>query len=141
MFHRYFLFGGKNVELNKNIKGIIIGSIFAMVMCILLFLITAFALTKSGYIPDQFLSTVTIILSSISCLVGGFISGRVTRKTGLLVGVATGFILFFMQLVISLIMGELSPTMLILIKAAALMLSGAIGGILGVNKHEKVKGI
>lgn len=126
------------MELNKSIKGIIIGSIAEIVACILLFLLTAFVLTKAGYIPDSFISTVTTVLSTLSCLAGGFVSGRIVRKSGILIGSATGFILFFVQLLISLISGRLSPTVLILIKAAAMILGGAIGGIVGVNKKEKI---
>lgn len=126
------------MELNKSIKGIVIGGIAEIIACILLFLITAFALTKAGYIPDAIISTGTTVLSALSCFIGGFISGRIIKKSGILVGAATGFILFFIQLVTSLIVGELSPSILIFIKAGALILSGAIGGIFGVNKKEKI---
>lgn len=139
MIHRYFfMLGAKIMELNKSVKGIIIGGVSELVVCILLFVITAFALTKAGYIPDQFISTLTTILSAVSCFVGGFISARIVKKSGLAVGAITGFILLFIQLITSLITGDLSPTMLILIKAASLILSGAIGGIFGVNKKEKI---
>lgn len=128
------------MELNKSIKGIVIGGVCELITCILLFLITAFLLTKAGYIPDGIISTVTIALSAVSCFIGGFISGRIIRRSGILIGCATGFILFFIQLITSLIVGELSPSVLIFIKAAALILSGAIGGIFGVNKKEKFRG-
>ncbi|MGN0441382.1 MAG: TIGR04086 family membrane protein [Acutalibacteraceae bacterium] len=127
------------MELNKSVKGIVIGGISELIVCILLFLITAFALTKAGYIPDNFISTLTTVLSALSSLIGGFIAGRLVKKSGLLTGAATGFILLLIQLIISLASGELSPSVIIIIKAAALILSGAIGGIFGVNKKEKIK--
>ena len=126
------------MEMNKNIKGIIIGGAAEIIACILLFLLTAFALTKAGYIPDSIISTLTTVLSAASCLSGGFITGRLVKSSGMLTGAATGFILLFIQLLISLISGELSPTVMIIIKAAAMILSGAIGGIFGVNKKEKI---
>ncbi len=126
------------MDINKSIKGIIIGGICETVACILLFVLTAFALTKAGYIPDGIISTVTTVLSAVSCFIGGFISGRIIKKTGIAVGAATGFLLFFIQLSVSLISGEFSPTVLIFIKAAAMILSGTIGGIFGVNKKEKI---
>lgn len=127
------------MELNKSVKGIIVGGISELVACILLFLITAFALTKAGYIPDNFISTLTTVLSALSSFIGGFIAGRLVKKSGLLTGAVTGFILLFVQLLISLISGELAPSLMIIIKAAALILSGAIGGIVGVNKKEKIR--
>ncbi len=126
------------MDINKSVKGIVIGGISEIVVCILLFVLTAFALTKAGYIPDGIIATATTVLSALSCFAGGFISGRIVKKTGMLVGAASGFLLFFIQLAISLITGAFSPTVLVLIKAAALTVSGAIGGIFGVNRKEKI---
>ncbi|MCQ4022463.1 MULTISPECIES: TIGR04086 family membrane protein [unclassified Ruminococcus] len=126
------------MEMNKSVKGIVIGGIAEIIVCILLFLITAFALTKAGYIPDNIISTLTTVLSGASCFVGGFIAGRLVKKSGIFIGAATGVILLLLQLIISLISGGFSLSIMIIIKAAALILSGAIGGIFGVNKKEKL---
>ena len=107
------------MDINKSVKAILIGGVSEIIICILLFVLTAFALTKVGYIPDGVIATVTTVLSAASCFFGGLISGRIVKKAGMLVGAASGFLLFFIQLAISL-------------------MSGTIGGIFGVNKKEKI---
>lgn len=122
------------MELNKSARGIIIGGFCAVAACAALYLITAFVLTKAGFIPLGVISTLTTVLSGASCFLGGIIAGKIVKKSGILIGAAAGFTLLLIQLICSLATESLSPSILLIIKAAVLIISGAIGGIVGVNK-------
>lgn len=132
--------GESGMDINKSVRGIIIGGLSSVAACAALYLIAAFIITKSGQIPLGVISTLTTILSGLSCFIGGFISGKIVKKSGILTGAAAGFTLLLIQLIYSLISESLNPSVLLIIKSAVLLLSGAIGGIIGVNKGSaKIK--
>lgn len=122
------------MELNKSVRGIIIGGLCSVAACAALYLITAFILTKAGFIPLGLISTLTTVLSGISSFLGGIIAGRIVKKSGMFMGAAAGFTLLLIQLICSLVAEGLNPSVLLIIKSAVLIISGAIGGIVGVNK-------
>ena len=69
----------------------------------------------------------------------GIISSRITGSAGLAVGSLTGFFIFLVITSISLIFNGEPITILTLLKLMSSVLGGGIGGIIGVNKKEKIK--
>lgn len=68
------------MDINKSVRGIIIGGLSSVAACAALYLIAAFIITKSGQIPLGVISTLTTILSGLSCFIGGFISGKIVKN-------------------------------------------------------------
>ena len=54
-------------------------------------------------------------------------------------GVLSSVIVFIIMLIIGFATGSAEITYMLLLKALALMLPSAIGGVKGVNKKEKLK--
>lgn len=70
---------------------------------------------------------------------GGFITARINKSNGLLMGALSGLIIFIVMLIIGFSTGNADITYMLLLKALAIILPAAIGGVKGVNKKEKLK--
>lgn len=120
-------------EFNKNISRIIKGSIFAIIISLLLLFIYANLLTYTN-IPETSIVPVVITISGISILVGSSISSLKIKKQGMINGALVGLIyMIFIYLLSSIVFTgfglDTTAIIMILIGTAA----GMIGGIIGVN--------
>lgn len=90
-------------------------------------------------VPIVLLGPMSVASLVIGCLVSGFVIGRLTRSSGLPYGALCGFIIYALIFIMSFLIGE-SVGLAALLKLAISMLSGSIGGVVGVNmrvKHKK----
>ncbi len=120
-------------EFNKNISRIIKGSIFAIIISLLLLFIYANLLTYTN-IPETSIVPVVITISGISILVGSSISSLKIKKQGMINGALVGLIyMIFIYLLSSIVFTgfglDTTAIIMIVIGTAA----GMIGGIIGVN--------
>ena len=120
----------KNIPAKPLIIGIFCGATSGTA---LLFLI-AFLITKSGIIPHNFTQTLMIVLAGIAAFVGGYVSGKVSREKGMFYGMICGFVMFMLFFLGGFIVARNSVTMMTVIRFLTMVLSGSIGGIIGVNK-------
>ena len=74
--------------------------------------------------------------AAIGSFIGSYIAVRISKINGMLYGMACGFVLFVILFIGSLIIAREPLTMMVAIKAILLILVGAIGGIIGVNKKR-----
>jgi putative membrane protein (TIGR04086 family) len=81
----------------------------------------------------------TVGMVGVATLMSGIISSRITGSAGLAVGSLTGFFIFLVIISIALIFNGEPITILTLLKLMSSVLGGGIGGIIGVNKKEKIK--
>lgn len=105
----------------------------------LILVIAALVLSKTQSLPQEILPVLTTVLGCIPVFLGGFFASRYEKKNGLLIGVASGILFTLICAVLSLFsfQKELEPASAA--KGAAFLLSGCIGGILGVNGKRKIK--
>ena len=82
---------------------------------------------------------VTTVLASVSVLAAAYLVGRHREKTGLALGACTGLAMFCFIALLSLILRDEPATGRIYVKLLALVCSGGIGGLAGVNKKTKKK--
>lgn len=120
-------------EFNKNISRIIKGSIFAIIISLLLLFIYANLLTYTN-IPETSIVPVVITISGISILVGSSISSLKIKKQGMINGALVGLIyMIFIYLLSSIVFTgfgiDTNAIIMIVIGTAA----GIVGGIIGVN--------
>ena len=92
----------------------------------------------SGLLPTELTNYITIALLSIGAFSGGFITSRITKSAGLVVGLITGFAIFVLIMITGLTNSDDPVTVLTLIKFAALLVSGGIGGIVGLKRKERI---
>lgn len=103
-------------------------------MCLL-----AAVMMSSGVISADILDYCTVGMVGVATLMSGIISSRITGSAGLAVGSLTGFFIFLVITSIALIFNGEPITILTLLKLMSSVLGGGIGGIIGVNKKEKIK--
>ncbi len=103
-----------------------VAAIFAMLM-------TFFSISN-GY--SAIFSTLSYI---IGCFTGSAFFGKINKSKGLVFGTAIGATVFVISLIIALIVNKSSLSLITLFHLLGCLLSGAIGGIISVNKSAKNK--
>lgn len=120
-------------KMNQNVVRVIKGSIFAIVISLILLLIYASVLTYTS-ITETTMQPVVITISGISILIGSSISSFKIKKQGMLNGALVGLIYMLCIYVLSsmIVVGFTIDTMSLIMMAVGII-AGMIGGIIGVN--------
>ena len=121
----------------RAIRHIGIGVVAGGCFCAVLLLIVAFLFLKMQKVPVAALSPVSIGISALGSLLAGLIAGRLSRQRGLLYGAIAGSVLFSLFLVSNLSVTGIPLSWVALTRMGIMVLSGAIGGLLAVNKKKK----
>ena len=115
-----------------------IGFAVSVAICFIFMLIFALFLSKRD--SNETLALVLSFISqTLGALAGGFVSAKLNRQNGLIVGLANGGILFLVYTILSMVISGASLTLLTLIRLLLLEISSMLGGILGVNINKKPK--
>lgn len=121
------------------LKALIIGTLSSAGITAILLMLISLMLKISGTLPYDLLVWITIAVSTVSTLIGGYITARVTKINGLLSGALCGIIMFTILMIAGLCLSEETLTYITLVKLIAFTISGGLGGIKGVNKKEKIR--
>ncbi len=123
----------------KWIRALLISVLAALCASLLLLAATAFITARMGSLPRSSLTLVTTLAACGAVFLGGLAGALSAKERGLLLGLGCGavFLLCAAAATVLLFGAELEPASGG--KAAAVLLSGAIGGILGANRKHKVK--
>ena len=122
-------------ESGNNIKKILIGSGVSIIITIIGLIIFASLLTYTS-IAESAIPTVTIIITIISILIGSSICMSTVKKNGIINGVLVGLIYIgVIYILSSIVEGEFSLNLKSIIMIVGALLSGAVGGIIGVNRR------
>ncbi|MBR1802946.1 MAG: TIGR04086 family membrane protein [Clostridia bacterium] len=120
-------------EFKKNLFRILKGSIFAIVLSVVLLLIFALLLTHTN-LSENTITPVILTITGISILVGSSISSMKIKKNGLMNGGTVGLIyILVLYLASSLCFTGFSLTTNSLIMLVIGVVTGILGGIIGVN--------
>ena len=118
---------------NKTLKSILKGTVIALITTIILFLIFSIILTYTN-ISESTIFPVIVVITGISILIGSFLGNIKIRKNGLLNGGIVGLIyMFILYFVSSCFIGDFSLNINSVILIIAAILTGMLGGIIGVN--------
>lgn len=121
------------------IKSVLIGSLSAILTQIILLCVVSVVMITTKKLFGEALDYIMIAVSALGSLAGGFISAKLNKGAGLIVGLITGFTVFIILTAAALIGNDSSLSVLSLIRLAAMLLGGALGGILGVKESTKIK--
>lgn len=120
-------------SVNKNFVRVIKGSLFAIIISLILLLIYASLLTYTD-ISENTMTAVVITISGISILIGSSISSMKIKKQGMLNGALVGLIyMVFIYILSSILISGFSLDTKSIIMILVGMLAGMVGGIIGVN--------
>ena len=129
----------KKTEENSktgNILKIIKGSIFSIVLSLLLLLITAIVLTYTN-VSENIIPTAIIIISALSILIGSIISSMNIKKNGIINGALVGMIyMVIIYLISSITITGFGINLKTILMIIASIFAGIVGGIIGVNIHK-----
>ena len=124
-------------ELKKILVGIIKGSIFSIIISAILLLFFAVLLSYTN-LSENTMLPVTLVVTGVSILIGSMISTRKIRKNGILNGGMVGIIyIIALYLISSLFLAGFYLTFKSFIMLIIGIITGMIGGIIGVNTNIK----
>lgn len=120
-------------EFSKNTIRVVRGSVIAVFISLILLFIFAMLLTYTN-ISENTINPVIIVITGISILIGSGISTLKIRKNGLLNGGLVGLIYVLTIYLISGVTGSgFGVNIYTIIMMFTCIISGMIGGIIGVN--------
>ena len=131
-----------SVNLSDNqkiIKAPIIGVLISIVSILILTCLFALVISFLPTIPYGGLPYTMIAAEGLSAFIGAYIAAAIAKCRGLMVGAVIGSIVFLILLAVGMSTSTDSLTVLTIIRAAALIALGILGGILGVNRKEKIR--
>ena len=118
----------------SNLVRVLKGSVFAVVLTLILLLIYSALLTYTN-LNESTMPIFIIAITAISILVGSLMSSVNIKKNGLTNGALVGLIyILVIYLLSSIISKTFSLNIYSIIMMIASVVAGAIGGIIGVNK-------
>lgn len=121
-------------ESGNNIKRIIKGSVFSIVITLIGLLVYSIILSYTS-ISETTMPATIIIVTAVSILIGSTISTANIKKNGIVNGVLVGLIyIAIIYLISSIVTGNFLLNTNSIIMMIASVLTGAMGGIIGVNK-------
>lgn len=123
----------------KKAKAILLSVIGMAVVSTVLLALAALIFGKMKMLPKGIIPIVTTVISCVGVFIGSFLASVYAREKGLLLGLLSGGIFAFCIALISVLLFQNDFNLASAGKLAAILLSGSIGGILGVNRKDKVK--
>ena len=129
----------ESVKNSFSVKSVAFGTIFSVVVCIILILAASALFLYCG-ISQRFIPIVSRVIMFVSVLLGGIIAGVKSRGMGWLYGFCSGLLFFCLVLLLNLLMGlgTDSPVFILLILIACVFV-GSIGGVIGINLKPRRK--
>ena len=117
--------------------GFIRGLLFALLFTVVVFLVSAILLSYTS-LPEDAIPVISTATKLIGACVSGFVPARRSGNRGIITGAVSG-LLYILIIVITaaLTTQEQFFGMNVLITALLCVLSGALGGIFGVNLRPK----
>ena len=124
----------------KKIKGMLLSVVVATVISGALLAVMAAILASAGTLPKG--PILTVAVTAIVCVgvfLGGLIAALFVGEKGILLGGGIGLLFACLVAIVSLMTAGVEISIGGGARLAAIILSGCIGGILGVNRDRKVK--
>ena len=110
---------------------------FGLLTTTVVLLLFSFVMCKKD-VPFVLLNPFSAGLLMLGSFLSGYLAARRIRERGMLVGALCGLIIFFLLMLASF-MSRFDVGLAALIKLVISLVSGAIGGIIGVNAKLKRK--
>ncbi len=123
----------------KYLKALLLGIIAGALITAVLLAVCAVILSKAGFLPTDYLWIAIALILFSGSFCGGYVSARIYRAKGLLLGIIAGLTLFLILTLSGAASSAGKISVFSLYKALALTAGGAVGGIIGVNKSDRIK--
>lgn len=128
-----FINDGKRIR-----NAVLIGIIVSLVLCVLLTCIFALVVKFMSGVPYGIIDYVMIGVEGLSVLIGAYIASAIAKNSGLIIGLICAGISLVILFACGMSISGNDIGILTIIRIAAVLICGIAGGIVGVNRKEKV---
>ena len=118
------------------LRPVLVGVAVGLIGCIGLLMLMAL-IVQSVDVPRAAILPLAIVAAAIGAFLAGLTAAAVAGQKGLLLGAACGLVLWLLILLAGVARYEGVSGGNALIKLAAFLLAGGIGGVLGVNMRKR----
>lgn len=126
---------GRFKFLKDIVRPFFLGLVSGYFVSLLAILVLSFLFSLAGSINFFIFNAISLILVSVCSFVSGFVTLIHFKCKGLIIGSLSGLLVFLVSLFICCVFfGNMVPSD-VLLRFFCAVLSGAIGGVLSVNKH------
>ena len=127
---------GSPSVFERWVRPVLIGVAVGVIVCILLLLMMA-AVVQTVDVPRRATMPLAVIAAAAGAFAAGLTASAVTGRRGLPVGAVCGLTLFLLILIAGFVRYSGVSGGYALIKLAALLVSGSVGGLLGMGLRRK----
>ena len=120
------------------IKAVLFGTVCGLLVTVILVCILSAIVMTSGLLPTELTNYITLALLALGAFSGGFITSRITKSAGLVVGLITGLAIFILITATGLTRSDDPVSLLTLTRLVALLVAGGVGGIAGLKRKERI---
>ncbi|MEE0914626.1 MAG: TIGR04086 family membrane protein [Ruminococcus sp.] len=120
------------------LKAVLFGTVCGLLISVILTCVFTVIILTTGLLPADITNYVTVAILAVGTFLGGMITTKITKSAGLTAGLITGLSIFMLVTIIGLTKSNDSVTIITLIKLAATLISGGLGGIAGLRKKERI---
>ena len=122
----------------KLVKVILIGIFISLVCIAVLTCLSALVISFLPTVPYGGLPYIMLAVEGLGVFPGAYVASAIAKSRGLMIGAICGSIVFLILLAVGMSVSTDSLSVITLIRAVVLIALGIFGGILGVNRKEKV---
>ena len=128
---------GKSNDATTNMMTMLKAVTFGLLATTVVLLLFSFLMCKKD-VPFVLLNPFSAGLLMLGSFISGYLAARRIRERGMMVGALCGLMIFLMLMLASF-MNKFDVGLIALLKLIIAVVSGAIGGIIGVNAKFKRK--
>jgi putative membrane protein (TIGR04086 family) len=128
--------GTESANFPKAAMMMLTGVLVSLATSMIMLLLFALVMTVKN-VPQSVVPTLTAASIAIGSFAGGFTGARIHKKSGLLVGIVIGLCMYALLMLAALVLQSKGVDLTTMIKLVVSIISGGIGGIIGVNAHKK----
>lgn len=120
------------------LKAALFGTVCGLLISVIITCIFTIVILTIGLFPTDITNYITVAILAVGAFFGGFITTKITKSAGLIAGLITGFSVFLLVTIFGLFKSNDSVTIITLIRLISNVVAGALGGILGLRKRERI---
>ena len=126
-------------DKNRLIKAVAAGFIVSVGSTAILLCLFAFILNMISGIPYGIIDYAVIAVEAIAVFAGAYTAAAIMKSRGLIIGLLSALLIILLNIAFSLGSGAADIGLITAIKTVVLLIAGIVGGIVGVNKKEKIR--
>ena len=120
------------------LKPILLGTFVSILSIGIITFLFALMMTTVD-VPFGILTPASIVIVSISSLIGSYVGAKKLERKGLFLGLCTATLVLSIILLVNLTIDPQGFGVIAIIKSVAILVCSVFGGVVGVNKKKQAK--